>query len=473
MKVSGYIQDAAGDQRLTGPELMAEAGRRGAVLARLKRKPGHRFVIAHGNSPQFFADLFAVWRCGGTAVCTNSGITPHELRTIVDFVEPTAVLTRDTEPGDVGAPVVDAAREATAASLDAQAADTEPAALILFTSGTTGAPKGVVLGHDAIQARLKLNQNHIGREALQSALCLLPTHFGHGLIGNCLTPLAAGGNVTLMPSPGIAGLSDMPRLIDDNAITFASSVPGIWKLGLRIASQPKRGTLRRVHVGSAPLSTELWGEICQWTGAEVVNMYGLTETSNWVAGASSAEFAPETGLMGRLWGGEAAILADDHVSSSGEGEILLSGPSLFSGYFNRPDLTEAAHHDGWYRTGDIGTIDDQGLIRLTGRARYVINLDGTKVYPEELDLLLETHPDIQEACAFGLADAAGGETVAAAIATIDGAHPDADTLRTWLAERIRPEAIPQQFFFIDAIPKTDRGKINRDTVAAACTETAK
>ena len=127
-------------------------------------------------------------------------------------------------------------------------------------------------------------------------------------------------------------------------------------------------------------------------------MYGITETANWISGALASLSEPEDGLLGMPWGGHFAVLGDDGVlRAKGEGEILLQVPSLMSGYYRRPDLTAEVLRDGWYHTGDTGSVDPSGVLRLTGRNRYAVNRGGIKVYPEEVDLLLERHPEVVEA----------------------------------------------------------------------------
>jgi acyl-CoA synthetase (AMP-forming)/AMP-acid ligase II len=200
-------------------------------------------------------------------------------------------------------------------------------------------------------------------------------------------------------------------------------------------------------------------------------MYGITETANWIAGASATEFEPEDGLIGRMWGGEAAVrLEDCTMASEGEGEIVVRTPSMMKGYYKRPDLTAEVINDRWYRTGDTGTIDAGGVIRLSGRIKNEINRAGMKVAPEEVDLLLERHPAVLEACAFGVADEIAGEAVAVAVKLIDGENlPDSNDLRSWCVQRIRRDCVPERWYFLDEIPKTDRGKLNRDIVRQACT----
>ena len=433
-----------------------------------------RVVIAHGGTPEFFADLFAVWSLGACCVCVNASLTRGELATVVDFVEPAAVLvSQDAAMPTEGlqVPVLDT-REGTAQAADMPASlllAAEDAALILFTSGTTGDPKGVVHTGASLAARLQHNRKHIAAAALARTLCILPTHFGHGLIGNCLTPLTASSRLYLFPAPGIQGTAQIGDILVDNRISFMSSVPAFWKIATRVVASPAQQTLQQVNIGSAPLSAELWKSVIEWSGTDNVNnMYGITETANWAAGISATSCEPEDGLVGFMWGGEAAVLdADDRLQANGEGELVLRTPSLMAGYYQRDDLTEAVMRDGWYYTGDRGSIDATGCIRMQGRLKSEINRAGTKVLPEEVDLLLERHEAVAEACTFGVPDPVNGEMVAVAVRLADNEAVPAD-LKAWCAERIRMDCVPEKWFVLPEIPKTDRGKINRDRVRDVC-----
>lgn len=468
----GAVTDLARGTRQDGPALARETRRRAALLAGLGLRPGDRVLIAHGGSADFFADLFASWACGAAAACVNPGLTPGELEVLADFLRPALILVEAAVPAPVRGRVVALARERAAAA--AEPPSVPPAAdapaLVLFTSGTTGSPKGVVHSFGSLASRLALNRRHMEAAALARTLCLLPTHFGHGLIGNCLTPLLAGHELFLQPNPGVGGAAKLGQTIDAHGITFLSSVPSLWKLALRLSPPPGGGSLRRVHVGSAPLSAELWQGIARWAGTRaVLNMYGLTETANWVAGASAGEFEPADGLIGRMWGGEARVRdASGALSAEGEGELVLRTPSLMQGYLDRPELTAAVLRDGWYATGDVGRIDPAGVIRLTGRQKDEINRAGMKVQPAEIDLLLERHPMVAEACCFGLPDAVSGEIVAAAVRPAEGGQLDPAALRAWCRERLHRDAVPERWFVLAELPKNDRGKISRQTVRERC-----
>jgi oxalate---CoA ligase len=454
----GLIWDAA--------TLEDEVNRRAAVLSQMGIGRGSVVSIGHGSTARFFADLFATWSVGAAAACLDATLTPGELRTVVVFARSAVLLVDGAASVDhLPVPIVDLGRESPRSfSSGAPPHDPDDPALVLFTSGTTGAPKGVVLSFRALRARIEANIAAIGTAALARSLVSLPTHFGHGLIGNSLTPLLAGGDIVLHPL-GIPMANDLGRIIDQHKITFMSSVPTLWRLALTRSLPPAGDSLLRVHVGSAPFPAELWSEVVAWSGTEVVNCYGTTETANWIAGASSRAGGIADGLLGQMWGGSAAVMDESgSIRHVGVGEIIIQSPSLMSGYLDRPDLTAAAFHQGWYRTGDRGSIDQQGQLWLTGRIKDEINRAGFKVQPAEIDGLLESNPAVAEACVFGISDPLGGEAVAAAIRLENGASASPQGLQAWCLERVRREAVPDRWFIVSEIPRTARGKVSRDAV---------
>jgi acyl-coenzyme A synthetase/AMP-(fatty) acid ligase len=470
------IVAADGGEEWDGARLAAEVLRRARLLHRQGVTVRQRVLLHRGAEPAFFADLFAAWRLGACVACTNPGLSREELQNVNRFILPAAVLAPDgVAPALNGMRFVctDTDKSANEAPLPSPAAaGLDDPALILFTSGTTGTPKGVVHSFRSLLARTALNRAHIGDAVLARTLCVLPPHFGHGLIGNCLTPLLAGGRLVLAPGMDVQRAAALGDVIDRHAITFMSSVPALWRVALKVGVPPRSGSLRRAHVGSAPLSAALWNDLIAWAGTrDVVNMYGITETANWLAGASAGEFTPEDGLIGRMWGGAFAVLDDDgQVRPQGEGELLVQSPSLMQGYFHLPEVTAAVLRDGWFHTGDVGRVDGDGVARLTGRRKHEINRAGIKIHPEDIDLLLERHPAVIECCTFGVPDEISGEIVGVAVRLDPAAAETVETLRAWCRERVRREAVPERWFAVDEIPRTDRGKVNRDFVMRRCME---
>lgn len=431
---------------------------------------GDRLVLVPTQPLGFFADLFAAWNFGAVAVCASPSLTAGECERVNQLVRPRLWLGSEGPAGvpSLGSVAFKAPRAADPALMPGSYG-LDDAALILLTSGTSGTPKGVVHTLRSLQARLALNLAHIGPADLAVGLNVLPLHFGHGLIGNCLTVLAAGGRLVLHPEPGIDGLARLGEIIDTFDVTFLSSVPAMWRVVLKTSPPPRRRTLRRVHVGSAPLSAELWSAICDWCGIRrVLNMYGMTEAANWIAGHSAENGPPADGLVGRPWGGAVRVRTESGaILERGSGEILLASPTLMSGYLDHRK-PEQLLPGGWFYTGDIGEISGAGEIRLLGRVREDVNRGGIKIYCAEIDLLLERHPLVREACAFPLEDAVHGEIVGVAVVPESGQKIDLAALRKWCSEHIRREAVPDRFFVLDALPSTERGKRLRGKVREFC-----
>jgi acyl-CoA synthetase (AMP-forming)/AMP-acid ligase II len=455
------------------PAILAAAARQAAALAALGVSGGRRVALAHGEGAAFVADLLAIWSLGAAALVVSPKMTGDERANVAAWAEPTACIGTEIGPGAAAVPPAGMAGGGSNLSVDA-VAGLDDVAVIMMTSGTTGRPKGVMLTHRALQARLSLNRAYIGDDDLSVSLNVLPMHFGHGLIGNCLTPLFAGGLLVAWPEPGPHGLARLGAAIDTHRVSFMSSVPSLWQAVLRLSGPPTEGSLHRVHVGSAPLSTELWGRIIAWCGTRrVVNMYGITECANWIGGESAEDTADDTeltdGLVGRPWGGTIRILGEDgRPAGSGRGEVAVNSPSLMSGYFRMPQETGRALSGDWLLTGDIGMVASDGRLRLVGRLKHEINRGGIKIPAEEIDLLLERHPDVAEACAFAVDDPLEGELVAVAVVPRDGASLETRQLLSWCAQRIRREAVPVRVYVLAGLPRNARGKLPRDEVRLAC-----
>jgi acyl-CoA synthetase (AMP-forming)/AMP-acid ligase II/thioesterase domain-containing protein len=464
-KQFGGVEDCFLSVRWDPAVLAAQVERRAVALSQIGIGRGSVVATLHGGSIHFFADLFAAWTVGATVACLDSNLTEGELQRLIVFTKAAALCIdhETTAPNDLRIPVLKLADAPLSTGSTAVAVDPGDPALVLFTSGTTGSPKGVVLSFGALSTRVQLNIAAIGKCALARTLVTLPTHFGHGLIGNALTSLMAGCDIVLYPR----GASLSPRLgsiVDTHRITFMTSVPSLWRIATRF-NPPVGDSLIRVHVGSAPLSAQLWSAIAEWSRAEVVNCYGMTETANWIGGASSRTEGIVEGLVGKPWGGAVAIRDDrGSIRKVGDGEIVVQSPTMMSGYLGRPDLTAAVVRDGWLYTGDRGTVDEIGRVRLTGRIKDEINRGGLKIRPAEIDMLLETHPAVSEACVFAIPDPISGECVGAAIRLENGVSVDVDSLRSWCRERLRREAIPEHWFIVEDIPRNARGKVNRDAV---------
>ena len=454
--------------------------------------PADCVFIHYGNTLEFFVDLLAVWSLGSCAIPIDPRLTKFEVENLARAAvprfslwrgEPDALIAADLSAMNIkiletpaaipdGASIQPLSFSTSLLSLD------QPA-LILFTSGTTGQPKGVVHTHRSLRARWMSLRHCLGAEKFRRTLCLLPTHFGHGLICNCLFPWLSGQDLFILPPSMPEVVMQLGTILDDHEITFMSSVPSIWRLALKTAKPPRQGRLQRVFCGSAPLSAFLWKGIQEWTGTkEVLNAYGITETGSWVAGTTGADFNLEDGLIGQPWGAVIRILKSSSTENTpglvtecapGElGYVWINTPALMKGYLGRDDLTSQVVAQGWFFTGDIGLLDVRGLLYLRGREREEINRGGTKVYPGDIDAVAERFEQTLDVCTFGYDDPLHGENVGIAVVLKVVSDETIRGLYNWLKQHLAKFQMPQRWYVLREIPRTSRGKVNRLKVAQEC-----
>jgi len=485
-RATGSLTEPLSGRRWSPQDVRREVRLREQAFRADGLEPGDRVLILFGNSLEFFAELLAAWRLGACAIPVDARLTAFEVEKLAQAAQARFSVVDDATPastlqavaGTIVRQTLSLPPVSSAASRGAAAWPVlDDDALILFTSGSTGDPKGVVHTHRSLLARWQALHDHLGLQAYRRSLCLLPTHFGHGLICNCLFPWLGGCDLFIVPPFKPELVMQLGALIDEHEISFLSSVPSVWNLALKTARPPTGGTLRRAHVGSAPLSASTWTQIQEWCGIrDVYNAYGITETGSWVAGTTGEDVVPESGLIGRPWG--ATIRVVDHAESDapdgrpcGPGEpgmVWLQTPALMKGYYQRPDLTGAAVRHGWFKTGDIGLTDERGRLFLKGRERDEINKGGLKIFPADIDEIIEQFPATRDVCSFAFADDFYGENVGLAVVLEDRRDDTVLGLYRWLRTHLAEHKHPVRWYLLDAIPRTSRGKVNRDSVREAC-----
>lgn len=488
----GALHEPLTDRRLDGPQALQHAAWRAALFESLGVGSGHKVFLHFGNRIEFFVDLLALWRLGACVVPVDARFTAFEIEQLVRAVRPTLSVW-DVEPPAAVHSVLETygvrrlgIEEAGATSQTLSNSTVfarglfprlDDAALLLFTSGTTGAPKGVVHTHRSLRARWIHQRERHGTDAFARTLCAVPTQFAWGLVGHCLYTWFSGQTLLLVPPYRQDILLRLGALCDEHAVTCLPSVPTMWKVALRTTPPPQRGSLLRVTSGTAALPPALWRGVAQWSQAEVLNIFGITETG-WLAGASSAELVDDEPLVGEPWGAVIRVLESAsterppsawRVCAPGEtGHLWVQTPALMAGYFQRDDLTQQVISDGWFSTGDLGALDAQGRLVLRGRHKELINVGGAKVYPADLDALIGAFEEVEDVCAFGIDDALQGESVAIALVLRDADEQALTCVYARTAAQLSQHQMPRRWYVVDSIPRTARAKLDRNAVATSC-----
>lgn len=420
-------------------------------IALEKRTSRGDFVLFNmSNHAEFFVTLFSCWELGLIPVITPPRSSALEIENVRTFFQASAVFKDEK---------VEFYSTTSLLAFNPPPGIRETTALVLLTSGTLGEPKSIFLSFTALKEKFAALAEAIPLEERRNAMCFLPLCFGHGLICNSLFPLLSGSTLFIYPSFELQLAATYLEAVKKYRIDFFSTVPVILKILMqqRLPSHE----LRRVHCASAPLMINDWKAADRWlgNGLSVTHVYGLTEFSGWVAGSRSIDHrAP--GYVGKPWGVDIQVREENNP-----GEILLRGAGCMSGFVDHGKF-HAVDRTAWFATGDLGRTDERGSLTLMGRQKDIINYGGFKVHPEDIDSLLAQHPQVQEVCCFAIESDNLGEVPAVAL-VLKGAITEKE-LKAWCAERIHAHKIPVRWFFVDRLPKTERGKISRHQVRQSC-----
>jgi len=448
-----------------------------ARLAGAGLRPGDRILMSAATSMELVEAHVAALRLGLVVVPANTAYREREIGHLVGDAAPRAAVVDDADRADwirsagpdvvIVGPDVDLDPAGHAPVLDA--ARPEDPALIGYTSGTTGTPKGAVLSHGNLLASsesVRLAWRWTGDDRLVLALPLFHIHgLGVGLHGTLL----AGASAVLLPR------FEPDAVLDAVAAHDATLFFGVPTMYARLAGSPRLGALGRLRLcvsGSAPLPPTIFDRLAEGSGQRVLERYGMTETGMNVSNPYDGERRPGTvgfplpGVELRLSDarGTGGVPPTSAAGAATVGEIELRGPNVFGGYWRRPDATAAAFtDDGWFKTGDIGEHDPDGYLRLVGRARDLIITGGLNVYPREVEDVLLEHPGVAEVAVAGTPDAEWGEVVTAWIVPAPAARPSPDEaeLVGFAAERLARFKCPRRVVLVEELPRNALGKILR------------
>jgi malonyl-CoA/methylmalonyl-CoA synthetase len=432
------------------------------VAARLHRaglRPGDRVLLSAPASTALVEAYVGALRLGAAVVPLNTAYREREIAHIALDAAPRGAVVDDPEraawirqaAGDVTvvAPEVDLP-DGPVPDLDAVGPD-DPA-LVCYTSGTTGAPKGALLRHGNLLASaegLRLAWRWTEHDRLVLALPLFHLHgLGVGLHGTLL----AGASAVLLPR------FDVDTVLDASLRHQATLFFGVPTMYTRLAASTRvveLGRLRLCVSGSAPLSPTVFGRVAAGSGLRILERYGMTETLMNVSNPYEGDRRP--GTVGLPLPG-----VEMRLAGRPRGEILIRGPNVFSGYWRAEAATAAVFdEDGWFHTGDVGELDEAGYLRVVGRSRELIITGGFNVYPREVEEVLLSHPGVAEAAVVGTPSEEWGEVVTAYVVA-GRPRPGTDEVLELAAEHLAPFKRPRLVRFVESLPRNALGKVKRD-----------
>ena len=435
---------------------------------------GDRVAVCALNRVEMLELLFACARIGAVLVPVNNRLTAPEVRFQLGDCEPSVVLAEPafegmlrragTEPEDLDAFTAPARAGAEPGSPE-QGAPEHPL-LLVYTSGTTGAPKGAVLTQRSLHYTVLNGVAHEGFGTGSVVASVLPLFHVGGLNIQTVPCLFAGGTVVLAERFEPDGLVAIMRR---HRPTHLLLVPAAMEalLGCASLTSEDLGSLGALNCGSSIVPEGLIRRF-HGLGVRVVQVYGATETGP-TAVVLDYDDADRVGSCGRPAMHCRLRLVDatgTDVAPGRTGELWLRGPNLFTHYWNRPDETDRAFAGGWYRTGDLGRVDEDGFVYITGRLRELIISGGENVYPAEVERVLGEHPAVAQAAVIGLPDERWGEVPAAFVVPGAGAPPDAATLEQWCEPRLAAYKRPREWIFVDDLPRTSLGKVKKHELRA-------
>ena len=470
----------AGDSEWSYAALDGASARVAALLTATGLSPGDRVGIMLPNVPYFPIAFYGVLRAGGVVVPMNVLLKEREVAHYLHdsgaghilvwhgcaaVVE--AVAAREgTEtiviaPGDFEALIGSGAGDG--AVCDRNAGDT---AVILYTSGTTGTPKGAELTHGNLRRNVDAAIGLFGLDTDSVVFGALPLFHAFGQTCAMNAAIAAGGCLALLPRFTPEGALD---LIERHGVTVFAGVPTMYTAMLH---HPQRqaydvSSLRVCASGGAALPVEVLHGFEGAFGCTVLEGYGLSETSP-IASFNHPDRPRRPGSIGLPIDGVEMDVVDDQgrtVPTGEVGEIVIRGHNVMKGYWNRADATAAAITDGWFHSGDMARRDDDGYFYIVDRKKDLIIRGGYNVYPREIEEVLYEHPAVREAAVVGIPDDQLGEEVGAAIVLTGGATATAEELREYVKGQVAAYKYPRHVWLVDELPKGPTGKILKREIA--------
>lgn len=484
-----------GDLTWTWSEIDQRVNAMAAALAARGVKKGDRVLVQSKNCNQMFESMFACFRIGAVWVPANFRQTPSEVAYLAQLSGAVAMICHcdfpdhvtaargaasdiqsviSIGPSDFGEDYDTLVSRYLGQSAAMASVEHDDPCWFFFTSGTTGRPKAAVLTHGQMAFVVT---NHLcdlmpGTTHQDASLVVAPLSHGAGV--HLLTQVARGAKTVMLASERF-DIEEAWRLVEQWRITNLFTVPTIVKM---LTEHPAvdahdHSSLRYVIYAGAPMYREDQKHALKKLGKVLVQYFGLGEVTGNITVLPPALHDPEdgpgvkVGTCGYERTGMQVSIQDEQgrERAAGEtGEICVCGPAVFAGYYNNPEANAKAFRDGWFRTGDLGHMDKEGYLYITGRASDMYISGGSNVYPREIEEIILTHPAVAEVAIVGTPDRTWGEVGVAVCVLRAQADLSEQDLLSWLDGKVARYKLPKRVFFWDALPKSAYGKITKKDV---------
>lgn len=474
---------------LTHLNFHLRTNRFGNYLLRQGVRRGDRVAVSCGSRSEHFEMLFGLAKIGAVAVPFDYHWSAHECAAMLEFFKPKAfiledrnetqdlfslvrqhisrakLLAIDCPSSDGNTPYEDAL--ASASSGDPEiAVDGKDIFLVMITSGTTGFPKGCQINHETYALRSINNAITKGLNNNERALITLPLHFNAGR-GSMMGMLYLGGTVLIQEK---FNEEKFLRTIQDEQITYAILVPTLCDRLLRYADLDKfdKSTLRYLGITGGHLSREVATSVMERICPHLYEAYASTDCGQITTIAPEDRNTAAESVGKPIWCVLLKIAGEDQqeLPRGEEGEICVRTPLAIQGYYNNPQATDEFFSGGWCHTGDIGFLDEKGYLTVSGRKKNMIKSGGISVFPEEIEDVLRRHPQVADVAVIGFRSPEWGEAVKAFVVLKQEAGCEADTLIAFCKKSLASYKAPKAIEFINNLPRTGLGKIDRGKLAA-------
>jgi acyl-CoA synthetase (AMP-forming)/AMP-acid ligase II len=485
-----------GDQALGFAQVESQAEALAASLSNLGVEAGDRVALVLPSCPEFAISLFAVAKLGAMVVPLNPRLSSTDLQYMLRHSQAVCAITIEQLQGTdylqlfedlmphlpdlrylvtVGAEDLwyddrifqfeDLVSAGAGRDFTASAPDPGASFAIVYTSGTSGKPKGVELSHANLIAAAAGTADALELGAGDRVVGVSALHHVFGLGPGLLSTLLVGASLVLQDE---ADASSTLRAVERHAATVHYGIPTHYLAALaELEEQPRDlPTLRLAVVAGAPVHDELVTRIAGTLDTPVVTCYSLTEASSTVSASRPADPGDKRRFtVGRPIAGMSLKIVEEDGSElpvESVGEIAVRGPGLMVGYYRQPrETAEAYDQEGFFLTGDLGLLDEEGYLHLVGRTKDVIIRSGFNVYPREVEARIESHPAVQEVAAVGITDPLLGEAICACVVPVEGAIVTGHEIVDWCRGTLADDKVPDLVRFFDELPRTDTGQVRR------------